>query len=432
MSPLRHGGLFLVLAVAGVAAPARPLQGTSLAARIESDCITVTAQGLTRNETFALVFSRRAGSIVGWYDLDRDPKMQANLCAHGETNGFALFENRLEMVVDGKELALHPGPAEEFSVTESSDVRIVIQAKGRLVTSVGELPGEKRSKAVLSRTGGDWRGPERPIYSTRFTVYPTGRIYIRHVLEFTGRPEVFTSNRMILGTAPVRDLTVLNDIAGREEAFLEPAGFILHHGSAGEFASSALMVSASRRYRTDWLGQLMMLDDGRGWVRSAFTVGAGRYVPQPGPHVWNFMLQIEPANVDAREAARLYASDYIEPARLTFPDGRAAADADIGEDPRIDGFAEGLGCYLVNAEGREDVEVRFDAGMQSRFFPAFELRGWKGATPANIVVDDSRRRASLNYNARREGKKLLIQYLGVLSPGTHVLRVERARPGDEN
>jgi len=74
------------------------------------------------------------------------------------------------------------------------------------------------------------------------------------------------------------------------------------------------------------------------------------------------------------------------------------------------------------------VEMRFDAGMQSRFCPAFEIRGWRQELPRAITVDGHSRRAGRHYTIHLDNKTLVMQYLGVLSPGIHILRVGRAIP----
>jgi hypothetical protein len=424
MSALRRSGFFLAVLVAAASVVAASLEASTLSKRIDKDTITVAAEGVSPRERFALVFSRQAASIVGWYDLARDPKTEVNLCARGGTNGSALFQNRAEAVVGGKEIVIFPGPAEEFTVVESSDVRIVVRMEGRFTTPTGEFPDEKIRKEVLSFTGSDWKGPERPRYSTRFTVYPTGRIFIRHLWEVKGLPLILKTNRMILGTAPAQDVVALNDYPDSRQAFLQPASFILHHGRNAGFTGSALLVVNYRKYPTDWLGNLLA-EGGqrRGWVRSAFTVQSERQLLPPGKYVWHFMLQIEPSNVDSRETAGLYALDYLEAARIRFVNSQGCADLNETEDEQLDGFSEGRGAYVMSAMGKAYVAMQMDTAMHSRCYPAFEIRDWKGGIPRFITVDENRRRAGVHYNVHLAGGTLVMQYLGVLSPGTHSLEV---------
>ncbi|HUW58143.1 MAG TPA: hypothetical protein VMZ92_16005 [Planctomycetota bacterium] len=424
MSVLRSISVGVPVVVAAVVMFSVPTDAATLATRIEKDTITVLAEGADPTGKFALVFSRRAGSITGWYDLDRDPKMTVNLCSHGDTNGYALFQNRAEMVVDGEEVVLYPGPAEEFRVLESSDIRTVVLMRGHFTTPSGEFPGEKLRRGILEVTGRESKGPERPEYQTRFTVYPTGRVYIRHMLGVTGQPIVLTSNRMILGTAPVDGVAVLNDHTDAQRAFVEPASFILHHGGHDDFTGSALFVANYRKYPTDWLGQMITLDGRRrGWLRSAFAVQGGRQVVQPGKYVWSFLLQIEPSGISSRGAAQGYALDYLEPARIAFVSGQGALDLGDSEDRQMDGFAEGRGCYVVNAGGRRRVQMRVDAGILSRHSPVFEIRHWQGGGPRFITVDGHRRHVGVHYTADFDKDTLLLQYLGVLSVGVHTVSV---------
>lgn len=392
---------------------------------VEKDTITVRAEGPNPTEKFALVFSRQAAGITEWYDLDRDAKMTVNLAAHGNTTGFALFQNRAEMLLpDGKTVALFPEPARAFALIESNSVRAAVEIGGRMTTPSGEFPGEKLRKEIHAFTGHERRGPERPRYTTRFVVYPTGRVYIRHVVKFKGLPLALASNRMILATAPDKDVHALNEHRRELDAFIDPTDFILHHGTGQGFTGSALLVAGYRKYRTDWLGQLMTMDHNRrGWVRSAFSLHAEPRLIQPGEVVWNFMLQIEPSNVDSRESAALYAHDYLRPAKVTFIGGRGEPLLKELDDAQLDGFAEGRGCYVSNARAKPVVLMRFDGGTVNRFNPAFEIHEWKGERPKVIHVDADERRLGVHYNAHVDAEVLLIQYLGVLPRGVHTVRV---------
>jgi len=423
MSVLRRFGSCLLVLAAFAAAGVKTLQATTIAARIEKDTITVVAEGVDPKERFALVFSRAAGSIVGWYDLDRDPKMKVNLCARGGANSFALFQNRAEVFTAGKKVPVLPGKADEFALVESSDVRVVVRMKGPFTTPSGELPDEDFGKTVQEFTGREPKHAEWPRYSTRFTVYPTGRIYVRHVWELKGwRPIILSSNRAILGTAPAREVEALNDHPAGSAAYLRPASFILHHGKGDDFGASALLVADYRRYPTDWLGQLVAFDNmRRGSMRSGFLLRRGEHLMKPGKYVWHFMLQVEPSSLHSREAAAPYVGDYLKPARITFLNRHGSADITEGEDEQMDGFAEGRGCYVVSAAGVRHVEMRMDCGMQTRFHPVFEIDQWQHDLPGFITVDGRRRHVGVHYNLRLDKKTLVVQYLGTLSPGEHVI-----------
>jgi hypothetical protein len=360
--------------------------------------------------------------------------MEVNLSARGEGNGCALFQNRIEMMVEGQELTLFPGPAETFAVRESSDVRVIVEAKGRLTTATGDFPGEEFRKDAAKIGGRTLKGLARPGYATQFTVYPTGRIFIRHVLEFEGQPVELTSNHMVLATSPVGRVEAFNERAAKETQYLSPVSYLVHYGTDREFPASALFVVNMRRYPTDWLGQMMTFDAKRqGWVRSAFSVQSGRRVVKPGKYVWNFMLQIEPTGLHSREAASAYVLDYLNPARITFLNAHGSADLGDNQDEQLDGFAEGRGCYIVSADGKPLVEMQVDAGMQSRFCPAFEIKAWKGPAPRSITVDGELRRSGVHYQAHMERDTLVMQYLAVFSPGVHTLKVDaRASDADEN
>jgi len=424
MPVLPRSSWFLFAALAAASLLSASLEASTLSKRVEKDTITVAAEGVSPKERFALVFSRQASGIVGWYDLALDPKTQVNLSEREGTNASSLFQNRADVLVGGKEVEIFPGPASEFSLDESSPVRIVIRIEGQFTTSAGEFIDEKIHRDVLSYTGRDWKGFQRPRFSTRFTVYPTGRIYIRHMIEILGLPLVVNANRMILSTAPVADVTVLNEYPDPAETFLRPGGFILHCGRSPAFPDSALFVVDGRKYPTDWLGNLFAENGARrGWLRSAFAVQTGRRLLQPGKYVWNFMLQLEPSGVDTRESAALYAADYHDPARIRFVNSQGAQDLNEMEDEQLDGFAESRGAYVLSAMGRGYVSLQMDCKMQGRYCPAFEIHDWRGPAPRFITLDRHRRDVDLQYNAHLEGGTLVMQYLGLLSPGVHTLEL---------
>ena len=413
--------LTLLLTLASGAARA----GGPITAKVAQDTITVRAEGLSPAERFLLVFTRQSAGISEWYDLDRDPAMRVNLAPHGDTTGYALFQNRIEMLSNAKPIALFPEAAKQFALVESNAVRAVVEIGGRMTTASGEFPGEKFRKEIKAFTGRRQRGPERPRYVTRFTVTATGRIYIRHVLKFKGQPMVLASTRMILATAPAKDVTALNEHPREIDAFIEPASFLLHHGGGDDFAASALLVSEAHKYRTDWIGQLVTVDrNRRGWVRSAFTLHAEPNLVQAGDVAWNFMLQLEPSNVDSRESAALYARDYRKPATITFVGGHGMRRIKELEDAQFDGFAEGRGAYVMSADGKPTVLMNFEAGTLSRFNPVFEIHDWKRALPERIHVDGEVRRRGVHYHAHLDGGRLMIQYLGALPPGAHMIRVD--------
>ncbi len=425
---VRRVGVILTVLFAAAGAMSAPALAVGLTRFVEKDTISVMAEGMSAKDRFALVFSRKAGSIAVWHDLAVDPKMEVNLSARGEGNGFAMFQNRAEIVVDGKEVTIFPGPADEFSVTEFSAVRVVVVAKGTYTTPTGDFPGEDLARSAIKIAGREIVAPERPHYETQFTVYPTGRIFIRHVLEVRRQPIEFRSNRMILATAPAGRVEAFNDQVLREMTYLKPSSYLVHAGTDSAFPANALFVINLHQYPTDWLAQMMTFDAKRsGWTRSAFRVGGPRVVG-PGKSVWNFMLQVSPENIRTRDVAEVHALDYLRAARLTFTPGKGSADLGDPQDEQLDGFVESRGAYVLSADGRSAVEFRMDCANQSRYCPAFEVRAWRHKAPGSITVDGERRLAGTHFQAHCEKNTLVFQYYGVFSPGVHAIRIEA--PGE--
>ena len=426
MRPCR-AGLWLSAAFALGLVSGGPLGAVGMTRFVEKDTISLMGEGMGPKERWALVFSRKAGSISVWHDLASDPKMEVNLSGRGEGNGFALFQNRAEVVIDRNEVAIFPGPADEFVLTEFSNVRAIISIKGPYTTVTGEYPGEALEKTGIHIPGHDVKANRRPRYETQFTVYPTGRIFIRHVLEVVAHPLEFRSNRIVLATAPSEHVESFNDQLNPQLKFLAPSSYIVHAGSDAAFGANAMLVMNLHRYPTDWLGQMMMFDSKRsGWTRSAFLIH-GSHVAAPGKYVWNLMLQIEPTNLRTQDVAGIHAADYLHAARLSFTRGMGSAEVGDPQDEQLDGFVEGRGAYLLSADGKDAVEFRMDCGEASRWCPAFEVRTWRQKAPTVITVDGAKRVAGEHFTAHVENSTLRLLYLGVFSPGEHAIRIEGDR-----
>ena len=108
---------------------------------------------------------------------------------------------------------------------------------------------------------------------------------------------------------------------------------------------------------------------------------------------------------------------------MSFVNSLGALTLAESEDRQMDGFAEGRGCYVLSAARKPRLEMCFDAGTLTRYCPVFEIRHWRHELPKFITVDGYRKHISVHYNARLDKGKLVMQYLGVLGPGVHTLRV---------
>ncbi len=405
-------------------APAERASAVELTRFVEKDTISVMGEGVGPKEKWALVFLRKSGSISFWHDLAADPKMAVNLSGRGEGNSFALFQNRAEILLDHKDLTIFPGPADEFVLKEFSNVRAIISIKGPYTTPTGEYPGEELEKTGIRIPGHDMKANKRPRYETQFTVYPTGRVFIHHVMEVAGRPLEFRSNRLLLATAPAEKVQALNDVVNPQLKYVSPASWIMHAGSDPAYAANALLVMNLHRYPTDWLGQMMMFDSKRsGWTRSGFLVHGMRTVPV-GKCVWNLMLQFEPSNLRAPETAAVHAADFLQPGKLSFTRGKGSAEVEDEQDEQMDGFAEGRGAYVVGADGKDSVEFKLDCGETARWCPAFEVRTWRRQAPTMIVIDGAKRVAGEHFIAHVENSTLKLLTLGVFSPGEHTIRID--------
>jgi len=340
--------------------------------------VTVTAPG-----RFELSFDGTPGTISRWFDLARDPERRRNLVAEYAR----LLNNKFGFTDEtGKPRpgSAYLAPTEPPVVLEASPLR----ARVRLV-----CPGARQY-------GGGALHPHVQ-GTTDYTVYPTGRVFIRNQLRVVGetyRSKHFMLNMLTSWAAYHENRGEAIRSAGRD--------FILHTHRGPEVTADALLVWHTGERPTTYFNSPYERVFYRSGVGLAEAVDK---VLEPGTSLtWCFMLQLKPDDIDSEEAARPYALDYRTPASITVTQGRLVTN-DPG-DAQGDGFNEAEGCYVLEArKGR--LRFTFAAGAVTHYWPVFKVLNWPGGAPALLRVGDRTLRAGYDFLARADDGVLLIQLL---------------------
>ncbi len=348
----------------------------------KTDRVTVTCPG-----QFALDFDPNVGTVARWFDLSRDPDRRTNLVAEYSrllNNKFGFKDEEGKPVGGSSYLA----PTEVPVLLEASPVR----ARVRLV-----CPG--------ARTYGGGAVQTNVQGTTDYTVYPTGRVFIRNQLRVVGEP--YRSNHFQLNM--LTSWAAHNGSNG--QAIRSSAkDFILHTHRGGEVAADALLVWHTGERPTSYFNAPYE----RVFYRSGLQLTeAGNQHLEPGSSLtWCLMLQLQPDTIDSEEAARPYALDYRAPARVSV--ARGALITDDAGDLNQDGFNEAEGCYVLWAEdGSADFTLA--SGEVTHYWPILKVLNWPGEAPASITVDDRELSTGSDFLAHADASVLIIQLLKPVS-----------------
>jgi len=383
--------------------------------RPQKDSIEVLAEGPTRSTNFALIFDRERVGISGWYDLDADPSMELNLAPLGQGHAATLFHTVCNVVLDGKKVPVVPGPPESITLIENLPERVVIAYSGPLVKLGEARPSEKYPRLVELGTGRVVGGDVLPNYEIRYTIYPTGMVYVQLLWDVHGTALPLGDLHAVLANAPTDQFTALNDSKDPERADRSPVSFVLHHGKGPLYRSDALFVPHFGGLPSDWLGQRVSSSVGKtGWFRSAFClVPPDREMPQ-GQYTWSFLVHLEPGTAGKTSQAMAIAEDYRHPATLSLPDP-AWGKLDLHQpgDSNSDGFSERDGTYNLIA-GHPGVRFSISAKTGPRHYPVFRVADWTGLVPESGTLNGKSISRDTDFSAFVVDGVLVLQYFGVI------------------
>lgn len=387
--------------------------GASIQVRPDPETIQLLVEGPKPGTNFALVFDRSRAGICGWYDLDDDPKMERNLAPTGPGHCFTLFQSQAQIRLGGRNVDIMPGPAESLSLLEEHPERVVISVAGRLAKSDGLRPTEEFPKLIEMATGRQVPGNQLPRYEIRYTVYPTGAVYVQMVWDIRAVPLDLVTQHSILANAATEQFLALNDWKDGRQPLDWPVSFLLHHSDLVK--TDALLTPHLGRYVSDWLAQSMSSTNPPcNWFRSGFSLCEKPKQLREGRYSWEFLLHLEPGTAGDREAAFDISEDYRHPDILSMTEeGWGELDINSQGDGNFDAYAERDGTYDI-LDGREGVRFGISGVKYPRFHPAFLVNGWEGPVPESIRMDGLVLVRKKDFNAFVEERKLLVQYLGVI------------------
>ncbi len=345
---VRWLGRSLLLVLVGSAVPVALAEGLLEVHQLQSEGdVVMRSFGPGSGGHFELTFSRRAGGIASWYDLDRDPGRSHNLAGRGDLPYVALFMHTLLPVDSRGTSLLYSAPADTITVSENNQVRVRVLLEG--VYSQLQV-AERFPGAVGSgdpRVGDKGRDPDTR-FATTYTVYPTGQLYVRHRILRRGTMLRVAESCWALATEPTSQFQVMGSPVEREPRIW--SDFVLHTSSGAHCRADALLVPArSHLPISRWGERFMVGAEEVGATRTALrTPPAGSLIGE-GVAPWCFLLQIEPDWMDQAGLAVIAAEAYQKPPVLHVEPGDGQlCRGDVGDD-NLDGFSESEGCYTLRA-----------------------------------------------------------------------------------
>jgi len=382
---VRWLGRLLLLVLVGPGVPWAQAEGFLEVHQFQSGGdVVVRSLGPGSDGKFELTFSRRAGGISSWYDLDRDPGRSHNLAGHGDLPRVALFMHSLLPVTSRGTKLLYSAPADTITVLENNQVRVRLLLVGvySQLQVAERLPGSVGSRDP--RAGDKGRDPDTR-FATTYTVYPTGQLYVHHRILHRGTMLRVAESCWALATEPTSQFQVLGSPVEREPRTW--SDFVLHTSSGLECRADALLVPVRPHLPVSRWGERFMVGaEQMGATRTAFrTPPAGSSIGEGAPP-WCFLLQIEPDWMDQAGLAAIVAEAYQKPPVLRVEPGDGQLSrGDVGDD-NLDGFSESEGCYTLRATPSG---CRFSVDLSDTLLatPVFRFSNWQGGPPATLRVN---------------------------------------------
>lgn len=415
-------GRLLVLVLAVSCVPSVPADGLLDVHQYESEGdVLVRSWGPSAEGHFQLTFSRRAGGIASWYDLDRDPSHSLNLAGRGDLPPVALLMHTLAPAVRrarqpepsrgaGRRPSkvLYSAPAEKITVLESNVVRVRVHLEGvysGVEVAVGFRGGSADEGSVRRRRE---RDPSNQ-FTTTYTVYPTGQLYVCHRIVRRATVLRVAGCQWVLATAPSTQFQVAGSPGGAEPRTL--SDFVLHTSSGPQYHADVLLVPARANLPVSRWGERFLVGrDEMGAVRSALEMLPADAVIGAETHPWCCLLQIEPDWMDRADLAAIAAEAYQKPPLLRVrPGGGEVRRGDVGDD-NLDGFSERQGCYTLRA-ARTGSRFSLDLSGSLLVTPVFHFSNWHGPSPRTLRVNGEEWRRGQQFEAvLLDQSTLLVQF----------------------
>jgi len=327
---------------------------------------------------FELVFSRQAGGIVEWYDVDRDPQRTRNLAGHGGLVSTVLLTHIIWPQNNERSEALYSAPARKLTLLENNAVRVRLLLEGDYST---QEDAEQWQPVPETRKR---RSPTATHFSTTYTIYPTGRLYVSHTLSRETTTLRLGRSEWALANAPGSQFRPMGSLKRGHPGAL--TSFLLHSSSGPDYFGDALLVPHQRFCFVGRWGQSFMLGSaGTGAVIGSLeTHKPGTIIGVEGSPS-HCLLQLEPDWIDDASLARMTAETYRNPPPMEAEEGWGEIERGVGGDDDLDGFDEAQGCYSVKA-GPGGFRGWLDLPKLALRTPVFRVSNWTGRVPETITV----------------------------------------------
>ncbi len=377
--------------------------------------VVVLCQGPSPYARFELGFSRRAGGISSWHDLDRDPERRLNLAGHGGLPQTALLTHMLRAGDARSGQVFYSAPAEKITVIEENLVRARLRLEGVYSTAARAerwRPGPRRRGLLRGDAGYD---PDTRFLTT-YTVYPTGQLYVGHSLSRATGTLTVGESAWVLATAPARFRAVgsVGDAGPGTQSTL-----LLHTSNGPGYFADALLVPHGRPLSIGRWGESFVLGpEAMGATRSSFELH------EPGTIIgvqevrWSGLLQLEPDWTDGAAQAAVVARAYRTAPALATEPGWGEVNRGGHSDVDVDGFAEEEGCYVVRS-ARQGCRLRFELSDSLLDSPVIKLLDWPGSPPTTLTLDGEELTRGRQFQAARiDRSAIVVQVYRKLSGGT--------------
>gem|GEM_PF-2090209 len=346
------------------------------------------------------------GGFNVWKAAATDPGLAissaTNLTSSEGTSGTSLvrmkFDNSGAKMYEGG--AGHAGPATyTYTVVDSSAVRFSLVLSN---TSLQSSDGT----ATLSK---------------RWTIYPNGRVFGNFTLSSPSfnmdQPRIdfiflAAANDSAVWGATTATSTARMGFFRGTPAFHSLVGGVTSIKSSGSTTTLAASNVSSTNYSID----------GSNWDRTEMNLQSGLFESADTPITTNFFFDISRDFTDSATADSL-AKDVQTPAAIAAITGTAVTNDAL--DFNADGFAEGDGAYVFQANGSGLAQFTFSATVP-RFNPAFRIKNWTfGTLPDYVFINNQTMVQGYDYNAYVDvaNSTLVLQFNRTLTGGSKVIYI---------
>ena len=303
------------------------------------------------------------GQIVRWFDLRSDPSRLHNL-----VEGTSLGPNVVRWAAsDDPTEAAEPVPV-AVEARSTGRQEIVELSPGCVVIACTHQPPTLAEAA----------GAPAPTLRHRYTIYPTGQIYVDIETEGPAAGAVQGASGLTVNLAPTTEyaLHVQSPDRPAEDSSASPQ---LHYAWArGAESDDPLLLFVPGAAPEGCALKTRALKDGKGAELMAFGPA--------GPCTWRCQLWLAQAQAASDPELGMRTRTYLHPPALRFQVGRPATSTEAGRELQPTGFDSGAGCYVLHP-ARNCLRFTLGGERAPLYSPAFRVLD-PGRRTAWVYVND--------------------------------------------